>query len=86
MRLSPRCLPWAAVVFYSAAFGKSTLVRTFPAGLHCIPSDAMNVDLYQDVILTVDLPEHGLCAGQTLPPSIAGPGCQPVGLVTGVGT
>ena len=23
----------------------------------------MNVDLYQDVILTVDLPEHGLCAG-----------------------
>ena len=23
----------------------------------------MNVDLYQDVILIVDLPEHGLCAG-----------------------
>ncbi len=23
----------------------------------------MNVDLYQDVILTVDLPEYGLCAG-----------------------
>jgi hypothetical protein len=23
----------------------------------------MNIDLYQDVILTVDLPEHGLCAG-----------------------
>ena len=23
----------------------------------------MNVDLYQDVILTVDLPEDGLCAG-----------------------
>ena len=23
----------------------------------------MNVDLYQDVILTVDLPEHGVCAG-----------------------
>ena len=23
----------------------------------------MNVDLYQDVILTVDLPEQGLCAG-----------------------
>ena len=23
----------------------------------------MNVDLYQDVILTVDLPEHSLCAG-----------------------
>ncbi|MBM3997784.1 MAG: DUF4926 domain-containing protein [Planctomycetes bacterium] len=23
----------------------------------------MNLDLYQDVILTVDLAEHGLCAG-----------------------
>lgn len=23
----------------------------------------MNLEMYQDVILTVDLPEHGLCAG-----------------------
>ena len=30
MRLSPHCLPWAVAGFYSAAFGKSTLVRTFP--------------------------------------------------------
>jgi Domain of unknown function (DUF4926) len=52
--------------------GRSILFRSIwqidigtdrPRLITMYPEWCMNIDLYQDVILTTDLPKHGLCAG-----------------------
>jgi hypothetical protein len=34
-----------------------------PAADYNVSSDEVTIEMYEDVILTIDLPEHGLCAG-----------------------